>query len=208
MLEIILDIAPLVLILMTAIVVHEYAHGWVANKLGDPTAKMAGRLTLNPLKHIDPVGTIILPGVLIILRSMHVPVFPVGWAKPVPVNFMRLRNPKRDMIFVGMAGPFVNMAMAVIATIALKFPLGNPLKEFLALFIMINVLLAVFNMLPIPPLDGSRLIMGLLPNQYVYQYARLEPFGIIIVILLLNIGVFDKVIMPAVDFIIQFLGYL
>lgn len=200
------EVITIVVILFTAVVLHEYAHGWVALKCGDPTAQMAGRLTFNPIKHIDLVGTIILPGVLIVLRAMGVPVFPIGWAKPVPVNFMRLRKPKRDMILVGMAGPAINIVIAVGASIILRVGLPETVNAFLVLTIFINVLLAVFNMLPVPPLDGSRLVMGLLPNKLAYPYSKLEPFGIIIVIVLLNLGVFEKVIIPVVDVVINFLG--
>jgi len=202
----IFEIITMIIILFGAVVLHEYAHGWVAFKRGDPTAKLAGRLTLNPIKHIDPVGTLILPGILIMLRALGLPVFPVGWAKPVPVNFLRLKKPKRDMILVGLAGPFVNIVIAVIAGIL--FHLGLPLtaKAFLALVIFINVLLAVFNMLPIPPLDGSRLVMGLLPNKLAFQYSRLEPFGIVIVIVLLNFGLFQNIILPVVDYLVKILG--
>lgn len=202
----ILEVITIIIILFGTIVVHEYAHGWVAYKLGDPTAKIAGRLTLNPLKHIDPVGTIILPGMLIVLRSMGVPVFPIGWAKPVPVNFMGLRNPKRDMIFVGLAGPAVNIAIALMASFLMHVVALESFKALLVLVIFINILLAVFNMLPIPPLDGSRLVMGLLPNRYAYPYSRLEPYGIIIVIVLLNFGLFHRFIIPIVDFLVTLLG--
>lgn len=201
-----IETITIICILFVAIVFHEYAHGWVALKMGDPTAKLAGRLTLNPIKHIDPVGTILLPGMLILLKSMGWPVFPIGWAKPVPVNFMRLRNPKRDMIFVGMAGPAINIVIATIASFIMHMAQSELIVALMALTIFINVLLAVFNMLPIPPLDGSRLVMGLLPNKFAYPYSRLEPYGIIIVIVLINFGLFHKLILPIVDSVARLFG--
>lgn len=172
-----------IFILFFAVVIHECAHGWVALKLGDPTAKLAGRLTLNPLKHIDPVGTIIVPFLTHIFGG-----FLVGWAKPVPVNFMNLNHPKRDMIWVALAGPAINVAIAVLASLARKL---NP--SFFDTVIIINLMLAVFNLTPIPPLDGSRIVTGLLPNDLARSYVRLEPFGFIIIIILLQAGLFGFV---------------
>lgn len=202
-----MGIAIQLVILFGAIVVHEYAHGWVANQCGDPTAKMMGRLTLNPIKHIDPVGTLLVPAILVVLSIIGVPIIPVGWAKPVPVNFMRLRFPKRDMVLVGMAGPAINVIIAIIVSQLLRWvPMSMGVWKILIMVVVINLLLAIFNMLPIPPLDGSRFVMGVLPNPYLRYYARLEPYGIIIVIVLLNLGIFEKVIFPLVKICSHLLG--
>jgi Zn-dependent protease len=196
------NILILILIFLPAVILHEYAHGWVAYKLGDPTAKSAGRLTLNPLKHVDPVGTILLPALLILMRS---PIL-FGWAKPVPVNFMNLDRPKRDMLWVGIAGPVVNILLAVTLSLLLKFELAGGLREILGLAILVNLVLAVFNMIPIPPLDGSRLVMSLLPLPYARSYAKLEPYGILIVFALLYFGLLDEVVWPLVVSMAQALG--
>lgn len=185
-------------ILICAIVIHEFAHGYVANQCGDSTAKMLGRLTLNPIKHIDPVGTLIVPGVLIALSLMGGPGIIFGWAKPVPVNFSQLRNPKRDMISVAIAGPAVNIAFALILVLFYKMNLAPLFNEILSAGIFINLLLAVFNMVPVPPLDGSRILMGLLPNEIARSYSRLEPYGLLIVVGLLYLGLFHKVVLPTI----------
>lgn len=202
------EILLIVLILFPSIILHEYAHGWVAYKLGDNTAKQAGRLTLNPLKHIDPFGTIILPGVLAILRFFGSPFMPVGFAKPVPVNFLNLNNPKRDMMWVGLAGPVVNIIIAFICAKLVISPFVSvKFAEVLLIATFINLLLATFNMMPIPPLDGSRLVMGLLPRKMAAAYARIEPFGIIIVILLVSkTNIFENVIVPIIEFSGHLLG--
>ena len=200
------EILQIVFILFSAIILHEIAHGWVALKLGDPTAKDLGRLTLNPIKHMDPVGSVILPGFLILLRLMGHPVFIFGWAKPVPVNFARLKNPKRGMMFVALAGPLVNIAIAVVCAGLLRSNLSYPDRYFFELAITINVFLALFNMVPVPPLDGSRVVMSLLPNRMAAVYARLEPYGILIVIALLWLGALDQLVLPAVEIIIRWLG--
>jgi Zn-dependent protease len=202
----ILDIVVIIVILFSAIVLHEYAHGWMAFKLGDSTAKNAGRLTLNPLKHVDPVGTIAIPLVLLILNFMGFPLFLFGWAKPVPVNFMNLRNPKQSMIWVGMAGPIINVIIALVLSLCIKLNLFPAVASWLVLAVFINLLLAVFNMIPVPPLDGSRLVMGLLPMKHVRSYAKLEPYGILIVVVLLYLGLFQKVIVPIIFLIGKMLG--
>ncbi len=186
-----------------AVIIHEIAHGWVALKLGDPTAKRSGRLTLNPLAHIDPVGTIILP-LFLMLSGSH---FIFGWAKPVPVNFLGLNNPKKDMVWVGLAGPIANFALAIIVSILLKLKIAFlvPL-ELLEYFMILNVLLAVFNLSPIPPLDGSRVAIGLLPPKIALQYMRLERFGFIMVFAMIYLGLFQRIVWPIVLFILQFLS--
>ena len=188
-----------------ALTIHEFSHGWVAWKLGDPTAKNAGRLTLNPLAHIDPIGTIFLPLMLIMTHSPFI----FGWAKPVPVDFHNLRNPKRDMVWVGLAGPMANITLAVILSFFLKILVltgGNPLSAILSYAIIINLLLAVFNALPIPPLDGSRVLIGLLPRELAMRYARIEPYGFIIIIGLLWLGIIGSVIWPIVMRLARGLG--
>ncbi len=200
----IIEIAQLIFILFSAIILHEIAHGWVALKLGDPTAKNLGRLTLNPIKHMDPVGSIILPGLLIILKTLGYPVFVFGWAKPVPVDYRRLRYPKRDMAIVAIAGPAMNILIACTCALALRIPGAD--RHFFELAIILNLFLALFNLTPIPPLDGSRLVMGILPDKLARPYARLEPYGILFVIILLWSGVIDQVLLPAVVYAAQWLG--
>ncbi len=188
-----------------AVVIHEYAHGWVAWKLGDSTAKRAGRLTLNPMAHIDPIGTIFLPMILLVTHSPVV----FGWAKPVPVDFRSLHNPKKDMVWVGLAGPTANIIMAILLSFVLKFFTITGSPVFLAILssaILINLVLAVFNILPIPPLDGSRVAMGLLPRDLAMQYAKLEPYGFIIIFGLLYLGIVGSVIWPLVMYLAQLLG--
>ena len=193
-------------ILLPAVILHEYAHGWVAYRCGDRTAKLAGRLTLNPLKHIDPVGTVILPGVLLFMRSMGYPVFIFGWAKPVPVNFMALNNPRRDMMLVGLAGPAMNILIALFFSIVFRANVMEDLEGFFLLAVFINLLLAAFNLLPIPPLDGSRLVMGFLRGSWLTVYRSLEPYGMLIVVLLLYVGVLDSIVYPMIGFFGKLMG--
>ena len=186
-----------------AIVLHEVAHGWVADKLGDNTARWMGRLTLNPIKHIDPLGTVVLPLALIVMNAP----FLFGYAKPVPVNFRKLNNPKRDMVWVALAGPMTNLALALISVLLLSLAIHLPgflrwFAEPLALMaqasIMINVVLFVINLIPIPPLDGGRVATGLLPGPLAYQLSRLEPYGFFIIIALLMLGIFQAVLGPII----------
>ncbi|PIP68491.1 MAG: site-2 protease family protein [Candidatus Omnitrophica bacterium CG22_combo_CG10-13_8_21_14_all_43_16] len=188
-----------------AVIIHEYSHGWVAWKLGDSTARFMGRLTLNPLAHIDPIGTIFLP---LILIMTHSPVL-FGWAKPVPVDFFNLNNPKRDMVWVGLAGPAANLIFAILLSLLLKIPFLTAsyfAVSVITTAIMANLVLAVFNLLPIPPLDGSRVAMGLLPYHLSAEYAKIEPYGFIIIFALLWIGAINTIIWPIVISLARLLG--
>lgn len=205
------QIAIWALPVLIAIVFHEVAHGWVAYRLGDPTAARMGRLTLNPISHIDPIGTIILPLLLIWVRAP----FLFGYAKPVPVNFYNLNHPKRDMIWVALAGPVTNILLAAVSIYILKFLdlSGNSLPSFLlaplALMaqssVQMNVMLASFNLLPIPPLDGGRVLVGLMPEPYSSTIARIEPYGFLILVLLLMTHLLDVFMDPLVYFVIRLL---
>jgi Zn-dependent protease len=181
------------LVAVPAIVLHECAHGWAAYKLGDPTARQLGRLTLNPLKHVDPVGTLLVPGLLYFIHAMgwtHSLIM-FGWAKPVPVNFSMLRNPRRDMALVGAAGPLVNLLIVLCLVPFLRFGIFPQLSPIFFWGVMLNLSLAFFNLLPIPPLDGSRIVMPLLPYQAARAYLKLEPFGIFIVLIGVQLGWLD-----------------
>ena len=173
-----------VLPIVFAITLHEAAHGYVAWRLGDDTARRLGRVTFNPIKHIDPVGTVILPGLLLLMSAP----FLFGYAKPVPVNFRALRNPRRDMVLVALAGPGSNIAMALGAALLFHLAVlvpsvtGEWLQQNLLNALLINVVLAVFNMLPLPPLDGGRVAVGLLPAVLARPLARLERYGILVLI--------------------------
>ena len=197
---------------LAAIILHEIAHGIVAHRLGDPTAARMGRLTLNPLPHIDPVGTVLLP---LLLVMAHAP-FLFGYARPVPVNFGNLRHPKRDMIYVAAAGPLTNIILAVASAVffkqllQLQLPAEGTLSAILIATltpiammarnsVIINVVLAVFNLLPILPLDGGRVLVGLLPRAQAIAFARLEPFGFLIVIMLLATNALNTVVGPVIS---------
>lgn len=195
----------LILFLPIGVIIHEYAHGWVAYKLGDSTAKHAGRLTLNPLAHIDFFGTILFPLLLILMRSS----FLFAWAKPVPVDFNNLHNPKRDMVWVGLAGPASNMVLAILLSAVLRthfFPSSSIGHLLLSGGIFINVLLAIFNLIPVPPLDGSRILMGLVPIEYARGYAKLEPYGFIILFAFLWLGIFQGLVLPIAFYLVGLLG--
>ncbi len=187
--------------ILFAVTLHEVAHGWMAKRLGDPTAERLGRLSLNPIKHIDPLGTILIPGLLILLNAGFI----FGWAKPVPITWSNLRNPRRDMALVALAGPGANLLMAIAW--ALVSRLANYLPSMWAarpLFYMgiagitINIVLMVLNLLPLPPLDGSRVVAGLLPGRLAWQYSRIEPYGLWILLLLVVTGVLGWILGPPV----------
>jgi len=200
-----------------AITVHEAAHGWAALKLGDPTAYNLGRVSLNPIVHIDPIGTIIFPIMLIVMRA---PIL-FGWAKPVPVNPLNLRNPQRDNLLISAAGPLSNLTVAFLAffgLIIIKSLTPNAFAEKGVLFylvsgifsilyytVFINIILAIFNLIPIPPLDGSGILMGLLSEEAAQKYDRIRPYGFIIIILLLMTGILGRIfvlIKSILDFLI------
>ena len=208
------EIATWLIPLVIAIVFHEVAHGLVARRLGDPTAEQRGRLSLNPLRHVDPVGTVILP---LILAISHAPVF--GWAKPVPVNYRRLRNPRRDMILVALAGPGMNLLLALLGATLLAatvFLSGKPLGEaarFIAAnalnFVWINLFLGVFNLLPIPPFDGGHVVQGLLPPPLAQRFGRIGRYSMLVLVVLLlvlpaiGVNVVAQTVSPIVAAIAQ-----
>jgi len=208
--NVLLQIATWLVPLVIAIVFHEVAHGLVARRLGDTTAQERGRLTLNPIKHVDPFGTVILP---LLLALSHAPVF--GWAKPVPVNYRRLRNPRRDMVLVALAGPGMNLVLALIGAIGLAVALqfssdpdslvttfiaGNALN-----FVLINLFLAVFNLLPVPPFDGGHVVEGLLPPSLARPFKRIGRYSLLVLMVLLlvlpalGLDVVGHVVSPVVD---------
>jgi len=185
-----------------AITAHEVAHGWVAMRLGDRTAMMLGRLTLNPIKHIDPIGTLLVPGLMLAFGG-----FIFGWAKPVPVTWDNLNNPKRDMALVAMAGPMANLIMALLWAGVMKLSLlfaaslvmvAEPLLLMGAAGITINLILMVLNLLPLPPLDGGRIVSSLLPNKLSWRYNQLENYGLLILLVLLASGVLGDIIGPPI----------
>lgn len=196
-LSIIQKIAIYALPVIFAITVHEAAHGYAARYFGDMTAHDEGRITLNPLKHIDPFGTIILPALTIMLGGIL-----FGWAKPVPVNFGRLRNPKKDMLWVAAAGPASNLVMAIFWALVMKYGITAPESIALPLVlmgkagVMINIVLMVLNLLPLPPLDGGRIAVSLLPNDLARSFAQLERYGFVILIVLLFTGILGKILDP------------
>ena len=203
--SIIQNIAIYALPVIFAITLHEAAHGYVAKHFGDLTAYTQGRVSLNPLRHIDPLGTIILPVVTLMLGGIL-----FGWAKPVPVNFSALRNPKQDMLWVALAGPGANFFMAFLWGFVIKLGLGLPesnLSDPMILMgeagIKINVILMVLNLLPLPPLDGGRVAVSLLPHRMGDSFAKIEPYGFMILVLLLMTGVLGAVIGPFIGFTIQ-----
>jgi Zn-dependent protease len=188
--------------LVFSIIIHEVAHGYVAYRLGDPTARNANRLTLNPLPHIDLMGSILLPLFLIIAKS---PVL-LGWAKPVPFDPRYFRDVNKGVMLVGLAGPASNLILAAIAGMILRiFPFGDIVGLFLVHVCIINVILAIFNLIPIPPLDGSRAVIGFLPHHMVPGYLSLERYGFLIIFGLLYLGVLDRILYPIANLLLRVL---
>ncbi len=197
--KIIVCVPPILL----AVTLHEVAHGWMAKMYGDRTAEMLGRLSLNPIKHIDPIGTVLLPAFMAITTG-----FIFGWAKPVPVAFNNLRNPKKDMAKVALAGPGANLIMMILWVIFLKVALllpatmsglSIPLLYMACVGVYINCILMVLNLLPLPPLDGGRILASYLPRPLAYKFSKIEPYGLIILIALLFLGFLGMIMLPVVN---------
>lgn len=193
--RIIVSVVPMIL----AITVHETAHGYVARYFGDMTAHLAGRISLNPIRHIDPVGTILVPSITLLVGGIF-----FGWAKPVPVDFSKLNHPKKDMLWVALAGPASNLMMAFIWAIVIKFAPMLPSSMVVPITFMgtagiiSNTVLMILNLLPLPPLDGGRIMVSLLPTPYAIQFAKIERFGFIILIVLLVTHILDKIMGPLI----------
>lgn len=197
-----MDIASILIVfgvVLASLTVHEWAHAWTADRLGDPTARLLGRVSFNPIVHIDPIGTIVLP-----LLAAYTTGFVFGWAKPVPVNISQLGQPKRDFMIVAAAGPASNLVMAAGAALVFRAlggveAMGEPAIRVLYFFVSINVLLAVFNMLPVPPLDGGNVLAGLLPDSFAPLLNGLRQFGFLILLGLIVSGVLERIVRPVSD---------
>ncbi len=198
-----------VLPVIFAITVHEAAHGYAARHFGDMTAAAAGRISLNPMRHIDPVGTLLIPGLTLLLGGIL-----FGWAKPVPVDFGRLRHPKRDMLWVAAAGPASNLVMALLWALAIKISpalpsaIATPLALMGAAGIMINTVLMVLNLLPLPPLDGGRIAVSLLPQPWAWRFSRIEPYGFFILLALMFTHILGAIMWPFIMTVINLISWL
>jgi Zn-dependent protease len=199
------------IVLLFSLTVHEMAHAWTADRFGDPTARLLGRVSLNPLVHADPIGTILFP---LIAMVSHAPL--IGWAKPVPVNIRYLRHPRRDYVLVAAAGPASNLVLAVLAALVLyvlpisPMTLGEtnvsvPIATILGQLVQLNVLLAVFNMIPIPPLDGGNVLAGLLPSSLASAFNQIRPYGFLLLYALILTGGFERIVVPPYHFIVSWL---
>ena len=194
--------------LIVSLSFHEAAHAWAANRLGDPTARQLGRLTLNPLVHIDWIGTVLFP---LIAISSGIPL--IGWAKPVPVDMRNLRDPRRDFALVALAGPVSNLILAALAAVAFKLSFSTfaeigPIGELVLRTVLMNVMLAVFNMIPVPPLDGGNVLMGLVPWQVAQKIDWLRPYGFFVIYALMLTGVLSAIMRPIQLFLLKFLGVI
>jgi Zn-dependent protease len=196
-------------VLLLSLTVHEASHAWTADRLGDPTARLLGRVSFNPAVHIDPIGTILFPLIAFVTR---LPI--IGWAKPVPVNLRQLKNPRRDYLVIAAAGPASNLLLAVAAAIVLHTLVGMglgiddlpmPVLAFIEFMLRINVLLAVFNMVPVPPLDGGNVLAGLLPEHLAVQFDRLRPWGFLILYALMLTGLLSVIVIPPARAILSLL---
>ena len=212
--ELIQTITVYALLVLLGITLHEAAHGYVARLFGDPTAAQAGRISLNPVRHIDPVGTIVVPLVLLFsTKLLGGAGLLFGWAKPVPVDWGKLRKPKRDMLWVALAGPASNLFMAVLWAISLRLLVesGSALDSFWVRMgiagIQVNLVLMALNLLPLPPLDGGRIVFSLLPDRLAWQYGRLEPYGLVILIVLLVSGMLWTLLQPLLSLGQSFIGW-
>lgn len=200
--DIIQTIAIYAIPVIFAITLHEAAHGYVARMFGDPTAYQAGRVSLNPIRHIDPVGTLLVPLVILLAsKLLGSPGLLFGWAKPVPVDFGRLRRPKKDMLWVALAGPASNLVMAILWAFSIRLLLEAGSQEgfwfdMAVAGVNVNLVLMALNLLPVPPLDGGRIVFSLLPNRMAWQYSRIEPYGMLIVIGLLVTDVLWVILSP------------
>ncbi|AJC50204.1 site-2 protease family protein [Coxiella endosymbiont of Amblyomma americanum] len=213
-------VSVIILPLLFAITIHEAAHGWAASKFGDKTALIMGRVTLNPIKHIDLLGTLIFPILMLILSKFT---FTFGWAKPVPVVWQNLTKPRRDMALVALIGSFANLLMVFLWAIIAKLSivLGNKVEDVIALEdiaiffynagifgILVNIVCSMLNLIPIPPLDGGRVVFAILPPKMAYRYSKIEPYGVWILLLLSVFGLFSRIFFPLTLYLAQFIRYL